>query len=86
MPDSSNEDSAPIQLLELVWGNAQAATPHSWARFNAAMHKALWLAVEGGMRFEKDDFLTLSERFKICLLYTSPSPRDQRGSRMPSSA
>ena len=24
--------------------------------------------------------------FNICLLYTSPSPRDQRGSRMPSSA
>ena len=23
---------------------------------------------------------------KVCLLYTSPSPRDQRGSRMPSSA
>ena len=23
---------------------------------------------------------------KFCLLYTSPSPRDQRGSRMPSSA
>ena len=23
---------------------------------------------------------------KPCLLYTSPSPRDQRGSRMPSSA
>ena len=27
--------------------------------------------------------MTLS---KVCLLYTSPSPRDQRGSRMPSSA
>ena len=26
-----------------------------------------------------------AERY-ICLLYTSPSPRDQRGSRMPSSA
>ena len=26
------------------------------------------------------------ELIKICLLYTSPSPRDQRGSRMPSSA
>ena len=25
-------------------------------------------------------------RFGACLLYTSPSPRDQRGSRMPSSA
>ena len=26
------------------------------------------------------------ESIKLCLLYTSPSPRDQRGSRMPSSA
>ena len=26
------------------------------------------------------------QRGMICLLYTSPSPRDQRGSRMPSSA
>ena len=26
------------------------------------------------------------ERTYVCLLYTSPSPRDQRGSRMPSSA
>ena len=25
-------------------------------------------------------------RVSVCLLYTSPSPRDQRGSRMPSSA
>ena len=24
--------------------------------------------------------------FRLCLLYTSPSPRDQRGARMPSSA
>ena len=29
---------------------------------------------------------TAVECFGICLLYTSPSPRDQRGSRMPSSA
>eukprot|EP00829_Urostomides_striatus_P017403 TRINITY_DN5_c0_g1_i6.p1 TRINITY_DN5_c0_g1~~TRINITY_DN5_c0_g1_i6.p1 ORF type:complete len:649 (-),score=257.56 TRINITY_DN5_c0_g1_i6:28-1974(-) len=29
---------------------------------------------------------SLSPLFYICLLYTSPSPRDQRGSRMPSSA
>ena len=29
---------------------------------------------------------TLGEDPHICLLYTSPSPRDQRGSRMPSSA
>ena len=33
-----------------------------------------------------DSFLPLCEQRGICLLYTSPSPRDQRGSRMPSSA
>ena len=30
--------------------------------------------------------LVNSEKPRVCLLYTSPSPRDQRGSRMPSSA
>ena len=30
--------------------------------------------------------MELHERLEGCLLYTSPSPRDQRGSRMPSSA
>ena len=28
----------------------------------------------------------VADQYAICLLYTSPSPRDQRGSRMPSSA
>ena len=35
------------------------------------------------IRYEKDAF---TEETITCLLYTSPSPRDQRGSRMPSSA
>ena len=30
--------------------------------------------------------LVVVDHSTICLLYTSPSPRDQRGSRMPSSA
>ena len=36
----------------------------------------------------KQEFLkrSVNEGFSGCLLYTSPSPRDQRGSRMPSSA
>ena len=34
--------------------------------------------------FERDPALV--HQFYNCLLYTSPSPRDQRGSRMPSSA
>ena len=31
-------------------------------------------------------FMLLATCYVACLLYTSPSPRDQRGSRMPSSA
>ena len=33
-----------------------------------------------------EDFDAATQEYKSCLLYTSPSPRDQRGSRMPSSA
>ena len=32
------------------------------------------------------DGIDVEELIQFCLLYTSPSPRDQRGSRMPSSA
>ena len=35
---------------------------------------------------EKIELLGLTDQFKICLLYTSPSPRDGLLSRMPSSA
>ena len=34
----------------------------------------------------KKTYESLGISRKSCLLYTSPSPRDQRGSRMPSSA
>ena len=36
--------------------------------------------------FEQKNMRVLSNRFDICLLYTSPSPRDLSTSRMPSSA
>ena len=38
--------------------------------------------VVGGYDFAEND----ANPYDDCLLYTSPSPRDQRGSRMPSSA
>ena len=43
---------------------------YTWLRSLMKRHKDFWQVTE-------DSF---------CLLYTSPSPRDQRGSRMPSSA
>ena len=45
-------------------------------------------AVNGtiGALLEDDGSLAVNQVVDACLLYTSPSPRDQRGSRMPSSA
>ena len=34
----------------------------------------------------KDNIYTLKGKVVVCLLYTSPSPRDRQKSRMPSSA
>ena len=39
-----------------------------------------------GLWGELISFNVIQDHRTICLLYTSPSPRDQRGSRMPSSA
>ena len=42
---------------------------------------------EGEFTFsQSDDSISVGDARLTCLLYTSPSPRDQRGSRMPSSA
>ena len=40
----------------------------------------------GGGHLELQAIAEARRRLAGCLLYTSPSPRDQRGSRMPSSA
>ena len=45
--------------------------------------KLLTKVVEDANLENPDEILQL---LRDCLLYTSPSPRDQRGSRMPSSA
>ena len=41
---------------------------------------------EDQLKINKDKIKSLGGLFVICLLYTSPSPRDMRRSRMPSSA
>ena len=42
----------------------------------------IWKACE----IERGESHLWHRQYSLCLLYTSPSPRDQRGSRMPSSA
>ena len=66
---------------------------------NTALLHCAKMRFEGGDPTIKDGFAAgwkhkkkilywsaLSGTIGVCLLYTSPSPRDQRGSRMPSSA
>ena len=38
------------------------------------------------VKLDQNNRILVNEGIKRCLLYTSPSPRDQRGARMPSSA
>ena len=45
------------------------------------IHRALRVGYQGGSDASRGHDIVYT-----CLLYTSPSPRDQRGSRMPSSA
>ena len=42
----------------------------------------------GSFLYDEDDkrYIDFSGGIAVCLLYTSPSPRDKRQSRMPSSA
>ena len=49
----------------------------------------LWVSLSSDVCAEIREYprlSTVSANAYVCLLYTSPSPRDQRGSRMPSSA
>lgn len=50
------KQSAPMQLLTLVWENKQKATGHSWLKINHAMSNALQLSIRSGMEFAIDDF------------------------------
>ena len=63
--------------------------PFQPAPFFASKNRAFWilqLAGWGGYFLLRTVVAVANDQPMDCLLYTSPSPRDQRGSRMPSSA
>ena len=54
-----------------------------WRNLKELSHTKIWLK---GKLIDAQVDLEFKDDLVVCLLYTSPSPRDQRGSRMPSSA
>ena len=62
---------------------APRIAPSGLARVRLRKDNALGTLVPPG---RDGQHLVIALDGKPCLLYTSPSPRDQRGSRMPSSA
>ena len=83
--EAGPEDKAlSLKMPAAVLSNLQG-TKHNWA-FQGEPEPEL-----NNRRLQHDRGKTLGGSSSIngmlyCLLYTSPSPRDQRGSRMPSSA
>ena len=72
---ASTGDVSPIKIVKNPDGSMQ----------RAAMTQAT-LAKERRELREQQQRADADAEGEVCLLYTSPSPRDQRGSRMPSSA
>ena len=74
-----------VAVITLDDGKANALGAQSWAELNEALDMAeaedAIVVITG-----REGVMSGGFDLKDCLLYTSPSPRDQRGSRMPSSA
>ena len=69
----------------LVLGFSQVGAESEWRTANTESIKSA--AKEAGIELKFSDAQQKQEnQIKACLLYTSPSPRDKRQSRMPSSA
>jgi hypothetical protein len=54
------KESPALKLMRIVWSNVQEGTSHSWTRLNGAMSNALKLAIEAGLKFDKNDFATIN--------------------------
>ena len=73
-----NATPAPTTVPQVTAGPTAAPT--------AAAAPTLGPMSEFMLLFDRDLVQADRDQVQACLLYTSPSPRDQRGSRMPSSA
>ena len=75
-PSGVDKGQVPADQLIVVDGQGKVLRGKGKASAETALHLRIVEATQAGAVLHTHS----------CLLYTSPSPRDQRGSRMPSSA
>ena len=95
------EDTVSLIIFLIFWWVGGFGIVDDWVRgilpdngsvFRSILQGLLFMSVLYvgsilmSLPFELYDTFVIEEKYGFCLLYTSPSPRDQRGSRMPSSA
>ena len=95
LPDGSLGQAAGSTIVgnTVTAGSALSLAPTEGAPFSigfSGLNLSTWRVVSVTENSEGTYTITASaynsSKYAHCLLYTSPSPRDQRGSRMPSSA
>ena len=94
---TETEISKILGISQPTVNRVLARTEHGRFHFNPVIPESLGLTKPEvfkmmDAKLDKPNFrstltkIASDDLFMTCLLYTSPSPRDQRGSRMPSSA
>ena len=83
--NACNEAREKVEFVQELYSKSSTAAANLAEKGRAAEEESARLRKQ-----LEESVETLKQRYegevRICLLYTSPSPRDQRGSRMPSSA
>ena len=73
-----------VALAESIFQTSvRLGIPEKFNGMEAVLKNPIYATALGLVGFGFDQ---IKQGYTFCLLYTSPSPRDQRGSRMPSSA
>ena len=85
--DQPNKEVSDQELLKAIEKSDQKALEALYERYFPRLSRFITRITQDS----HESLDVINEVFivvwnKACLLYTSPSPRDQRGSRMPSSA
>ena len=80
---SGSAESNRNKVGSVTWDQVRAIAENKMPDLNAFTIESAMKMIAGTARSAG---ITVKGDFPGCLLYTSPSPRDQRGSRMPSSA